>query len=294
MYYNEFNDFLKKFHCVFSTNDEDYVKELWGILEGKARNGVSKQNLRKVLAPILRIDCSFSKVDNNSIFNPSGNIELSNTQCSILKKKFYCFYINKSNSEQSKKPIDNEIFSFKPSIGKKTEELAALAQQRLGGISLEKKLMIQNEKSNKWRVDQKKFMEEEEFNKTCTFHPLISKLNPKSYKSWIKLDSHPNGKSEDTCKRRYELSKNPKKSLELSHGEISDKKKEPYVPKKYKKAKEMSPPKSCETSVKRILEARKDKEFIENMKKKGTTYTGDKSKFKEENNTKKTNKKGEI
>ena len=193
--YDNLWDFLKEFGCVASTGDEPRVKELWELVEGEKRQGITKANLCIVLKAIFKIPIKTVNSPNSTgvSFSSDNSIELTNKQCAHLSTTFANFYINKSLTEKNAK-VPYEIYSFKPKINKNTEKLAAMARSRMPSKyitkiidgKLETRLMDEYKRKKEWKVKQKELKEEEEIKKFCTFRPHISKLDSNNcYKSII-------------------------------------------------------------------------------------------------------------
>eukprot|EP01022_Parablepharisma_sp_SALTPOND_P016154 TRINITY_DN2338_c7_g1_i1.p4 TRINITY_DN2338_c7_g1~~TRINITY_DN2338_c7_g1_i1.p4 ORF type:complete len:469 (+),score=64.86 TRINITY_DN2338_c7_g1_i1:4316-5722(+) len=286
--YEDLNKFLKAFGCIVSVADEELLPELWKILEGEKRGGVTKANLNHALKAILRVPMESITTSTETFFSPDGNLELSDKHCVLFNKKFSRFHVNKRHNNQVlgyDSKSTGEGYSFKPQISKKTEELAALARSKVEGQpflyknrignTIAEKLLQQQRKYDDWKTEQRKLKEQEEVAKNCTFRPQITELDPKICKSALATQKAmlEKNESKDKCMELFELSKYPKKAP------VENVKTEPapeVKPKNNgkKKPKAGPPPKAYEGAISRLLNARKEKELLKAMKDKGFTYAG--------------------
>ena len=113
----------------------------------------------------------------------------------------------------------------------------------------------------------KKLKDEEEISKNCTFHPRVIGQNLKN----IEVSSHKLlEEPKDKCLKLFELSKCPKTRKNTENIETTNLIKHSN---NSKKLKEGPIPKSYRNTIQRMLTARENREFIEELKKKGNTTT---------------------
>ena len=169
------------FGCINSNENIKLVLELWKILEGEKRKGVTKENFYKVLKAILKIPMNNNGNIYDSLFTSEGKIELSQKQINDLSDKFYLFWINKQN----KRPCCNSSkreYSYKPTISKQSQKLARATQERVKGQyynnigkKVENRLLHQGKIQKEINIQKSIIKEVNEFKKNCTFTPNITK-----------------------------------------------------------------------------------------------------------------------
>lgn len=188
---------LKKFGMV--KEDTVLTKELWNLIEGDSRSGVTFETLRTVVYAIMRIPPEAKQLPNGKGFT---KFVISVNEAQNLAKHFDTFYLNKMAQRGEVKK--SEALSHTPKLGassKKTTKSAkekrnklamSRAQAHNNKVALADLLTAEKENCSRKLTECRKEAEVAEL-KECTFRPL--------------LKSKSRGTADGRCNSLYLLSK---------------------------------------------------------------------------------------
>lgn len=121
--------------CGPSKGEEEnaaLLVKLWGVLEGDQRGGVSQENLKIVLAAVMKIalfseDETVPSSNRYGKFSEDGIFSFGQAEATRIHKDFTAFFHTKSaysTSVSSNKPIEDPEYTFKPALSKRSVEMA--------------------------------------------------------------------------------------------------------------------------------------------------------------------------
>lgn len=136
----------------------------------------------------------------------------------------------------------------------------------------------------RWKNEQKKARDDAEIKQSCTFRPKIIEMDPKICEPNPELQkammSHEQRK--DRCAELFKLSKEQRREARRSSEsrKAEGKKLEKEAKARRPAVKVRTNTKAIDSSVSRMIKARKDKETLMMMKERGFTYAGERNEIR--------------